>query len=308
MSNEFQVNIGLRQGSALSPLLFILVMELITRKISTTDAMKKIMYAAGRRSCDRCRASEMFKKHGLKMNLDKTEVMWVGKHREELNTRLEGKYIKQVKHFVYLGGNISENGRVEVEVRRRIQAGANAWRNVEGVMMDRKISRKLKGKVLDSCVMPASTYGLETLALSELHQHKLQVCENNWIRRIAGVRRVERRRMKDLREEVGTKACIVGKIVKSRVKWAGHMIRMKDEKLPKRSEKMKQDGCRKRGRPQLRWEDCVKRDLRKAEEEEKWREKANNRDQWKRITKVAVHRSDEYTSLTPTQGKPEEEQ
>ena len=233
------------------------------------------------------------RKHGLKMNLDKTEVMWVRKHREELNIRLEGKDIKQVNNVVYLGGNISENGRVEVEVRRRIQAGANAWRNVEGVMMDRKISRKLKRKVLDSCVVPASTYGLETLALSELHQHKLQVCENNWIRRIAGVRRVERRRMKDLREEVGTKACIVGKIVKSRMKWAGHMVRMKDEKLPKRSEKMKHDGCRKRGLPQLRWEDCAMRDLRKAEEEEKWREKANNRDRWKRITKVAVHRSDE---------------
>ena len=102
--------------------------------------------------------------------------------------------------------------------------------------MDRKISIKLKGKVLDSCVVPASIYGLETLALSELHEHKLQVCENNWIRRIAGVRKVERRRMKDLREEVGTKACLVGKIVKSRMKWVGHMVRMKDEKLPKRSE------------------------------------------------------------------------
>ena len=33
--------------------------------------------------------------------------------------------------------------------------------------------------------------------------------------------------MKDLREEVGTKACIIGKIVKSRMKWAGHMVRMK---------------------------------------------------------------------------------
>ena len=137
----------------------------------------------------------MFKKHGLKMNVDKTEVIWVGKHREELNIRLEGKDIKQVTNCVYLGGNISENGRVKVDVRRRIQAGANAWRNVEGVMMGRKISRKLKGKVLDSCVVPASTYGLETLALSELNQHKLYVCENNWIRRIAGVRRVERRRM-----------------------------------------------------------------------------------------------------------------
>ena len=203
---------------------------------------------------------------------------------------LEGKDIKQVNNFVYLGGNIPENRQVDVEVRRRIQAGANAWRNVE---VDRKISRKLKGKVLDSCVVPASTYGFETLVLSELHQHKLQVCENNWIRRIAGVKRVERRRMKDLREEVGTKACIVAKIVKSRMKWARHMVRMKDDKLLKRSETKKQEGFRKRGKPRLRWEDCVKRDLRKAEEEEKWREKANNRDQWKQIMKVAVLRSDQ---------------
>ena len=43
-------------------------------------------------------------------------------------------------------------------------------------------------------------YGLETLALSELHQHKLQVCENKLIRSIAGVNTVDR--MKDLREEV----------------------------------------------------------------------------------------------------------
>ena len=88
-------------------------------------------------------------------------------------------------------------------------------------------------------MVPASTYGLETLALSELHQHKLQVCENNWIKKIAGVRRVERRRMKDMREQVGTKACIVGKIVKSRMKWAGHMVRTKDDKLPKRAETKK---------------------------------------------------------------------
>ena len=43
--------------------------------------------------------NDMFKKHGLKMNLDKTEVMWVGKHREELNIRLEGKDIKASKEF-----------------------------------------------------------------------------------------------------------------------------------------------------------------------------------------------------------------
>ena len=36
------------------------------------------------------------------MNLDKTEETWVGKQREELNIRFEGKYIKQVTNFVYL--------------------------------------------------------------------------------------------------------------------------------------------------------------------------------------------------------------
>ena len=38
-------------------------------------------------------------------------------------------------------------------------------------------------------------------------------------------------------EEVVTRACTVGKIVTSRIKWDGHMVRMKDERLPKRSEK-----------------------------------------------------------------------
>ena len=93
--------------------------------------------------------------------------------------------------------------------------------------------QKTEGKVLDSWVVSASTYVLETLALSELNQHTIQVCGNNWIRTIPGVRRVERRRMKDQWEEVETKACIVCRIVKSRMTWAGHMVRMKDDKLPK---------------------------------------------------------------------------
>ena len=40
--------------------------------------------------------NDVFRKHGLKMNLDKTDVMWVGKQREELNIMLEGKDITQV--------------------------------------------------------------------------------------------------------------------------------------------------------------------------------------------------------------------
>ena len=45
MSEQFSVNIGLRQGSALSPLLFIVVMELISRKVSMKDTSRKLLYA-----------------------------------------------------------------------------------------------------------------------------------------------------------------------------------------------------------------------------------------------------------------------
>ena len=43
-SEEFDVKIGLRQGSMLSLLLFILL-ELISRKTVMKDAMKKLLYA-----------------------------------------------------------------------------------------------------------------------------------------------------------------------------------------------------------------------------------------------------------------------
>ena len=69
------------------------------------------------------------------------------------------------------------------------------------------------------------------------------------------------------------------------MKWAGHMVRMKYDILPKKSETKKQEDCRNRGRQQLGLEDCVKRDLRNAEEEEKWRDNANNSDQWKQYTR-----------------------
>ena len=69
--------------------------------------------------------------------------------------------------------------------------------------------------------------------------------------------------MKDQTEDVGTEACQIDKIVESRVKCDGHMVRLNDVRLPKRAETKKQGGRRKRGRR----EDCLKTDLRKAEED-----------------------------------------
>ncbi len=48
---------------------------------------------------------------------------------------------------------------------------------MEGVTGDRRISRKRKGNVLSSCATPAYMNALETMALTEKQQEKVQVCE-----------------------------------------------------------------------------------------------------------------------------------
>ena len=81
-------------------------------------------------------------------------MMHIGPQREELNIELEGKRTQR-DSFVYLGGAVCGDGKTEIEVRRRVQAGANAWRGVEGVMADRRISKKLKDKVMNTRVTTA---------------------------------------------------------------------------------------------------------------------------------------------------------
>ena len=53
---------------------------------------------------------------------------------------------------------------------------------------------------------------------------------------------------------------------------------------------------RRRGRPRLRWEDCVKRDARKAGEEEDWKKKTRDRGGWKRLSDEAVKKLQAGTS------------
>ena len=140
-SEEFEVNIGLRQGSLLSPLLFIAVLDLICSKTVVNDVMKKLLYADdlahvanGKQALQETMEewNGLIPKHGLKLNLEKTEVLHIGHQREELDIELEGKKCTQRDSFVYLGGTECGDGKTEREVRRRVQVGANALREFRG--------------------------------------------------------------------------------------------------------------------------------------------------------------------------------
>ena len=73
----------------------------------------------------------------------------------------------RVKEFKYLGSTVQESGGCEREVKKRVQAGWNGWRRVSGVICDRRLPARVKGKVYNSVVRPAMVYRLETVAVTK---------------------------------------------------------------------------------------------------------------------------------------------
>ena len=104
------------------------------------------------------------------------------------------------------------------------------------------------------------------------------------MRRTAGVKRIDKRRMEELREEVGVKESFTRTFVRRRLRWA--VERMKGVRLTKRADALGVESRRRRGRP--RCEDCVKRDLVGVGRE--WRMKARDRGEWKRLVETVVKR------------------
>ena len=105
-------------------------------------------------------------------------------------------------------------------------------------MADRPISKRLIGRVMSTWVTPACLYGTGTLAMTELHQQRLQqqqrlpVCENNCVRTVARVTRADRRIIVELMGETGVQRSLTERLVRSILQWAGYVERMADDRLP----------------------------------------------------------------------------
>ena len=79
---------------------------------------------------------------GLKVNREKTEYMkccWDGVEKVE-EVAIEGKYLKKVEEYKYLGSWMNSAGSLESDLTSRINVGWHKWREVKGVLCDKKVS------------------------------------------------------------------------------------------------------------------------------------------------------------------------
>src|SRR5215475_9838178 len=83
---------------------------------------------------------------------------------------------------------------------------------------------------------------------------------------------------------------IVEDIKIRRLEWAGHIIRMEEERIPKKVQNRNFHTTRRVGRPRTRWTDVVQRDALKLLGIRGWRRRAANRDEWRRLVREAKAR------------------
>ena len=201
---------------------------------------------------------------GMKISRHKTEYMMCTE--EEQNRR----------GSIILDG---VDGSEDKEVTSRIQAGWKSWRDVSGVLCDRKMPVKLKGKVYKTVVRPAMTYGAEALPLKKVSEKKMEVAEMRMLRWMCGVTREDRIRNTRIRGTVKVTE-ISKKTQEARLRWYGHVARSNIESDERRALDMEVQGRRRRGRPKTIWKDCIISDMRIKELDNNM---AVDRNRWRRL-------------------------
>jgi hypothetical protein len=75
-----------------------------------------------------------------------------------------------------------------------------------------------------------------------------------------------------------------------RLEWAGHIIRMEEERIPKKVLNGNFHTTRPVGKPRARWADVVQRDALQLLGIRRWKRRAANRDEWRRLMREAKAR------------------
>ena len=81
--------------------------------------------------------------------------------RCEEEVSLDGQVVPQKDTFRYLGSMLQEDGGIDEDVNHRIKAGWMKWRQASGILWDKRVPQKLKGKFYRTAVRPAMLYGAE---------------------------------------------------------------------------------------------------------------------------------------------------
>ena len=140
-----------------------------------------------------------------------------------------------------------------------------------------------------STILPVVLYGCETWSLPLREERRLRVFENRVLRRVFGPRRDEvtgewRKLHNEELNDLYSLPNIVRVVKSRRMRWAGHVARMGEDRDVHKVLVGKPEGKRTLGRPRHRWENNIKLDFQEVGGGRgDWMELAQDRDRWRAL-------------------------
>nr|CAH7761708.1 unnamed protein product [Callosobruchus chinensis] len=206
-TEEFTTEQGLRQGSVLSPILFIIVLDEAMKETRQTTRRLQVGYRNllpveisecsfaddlaifANTESDLQRNlniwNNILKQFNMKVNVDKSKIMTVSRYHAATNISIDGKKLEDVDTFKYLGTVIDSTGREDQNLGERISgAGKLFWALNRSCFSKRELSIKTKLKVYKTLVLPVLLWGSESWVLSKRMKQQLQTMEMKFLRRI----------------------------------------------------------------------------------------------------------------------------
>ena len=168
--------------------------------------------------------------------------------------------LEVVDSFRYLGDSIGQAGGCFDATTDRIRSAWKAFHSLLPVLTNSGIAFKVRGHAYMACVRSVLLYASETWALKTDDVHRIKRNDNMMIRWICSAKLADKIPMLNLRTRLGLHS-IDDTLRYNRLRWYGHLKRMKIDNWSNKIMEYNIPGTYPRGRPKKRWLDNIKNDL-----------------------------------------------